>query len=77
MKDKMNLDDVQGKLSRSEMKNIIGGAMACATCSEPNTTMCVSYNPNEKNCQDTGYNSVFCVNTTTGEQVFHDCPQNQ
>jgi hypothetical protein len=69
----LSLASVPGKLSRAEMKQVMGGAMACANCPLPNQTVCVWYNANEKRCTDSGYGSVWCINTNTGEQSFHDC----
>lgn len=72
---KMSLANVQGKLTRAEMKQISGGAMvwACASCFLPNETVCVYYNDATSYCTDSGYGQVFCVNINTGAQNTHSC----
>jgi hypothetical protein len=71
---KISLANVQGKLSRNEMKEINGGTyrMACASCS-PTETVCVWYNDATTHCTDSGYGQVFCVGKNLGEQNTHSC----
>lgn len=57
---KMNLANIQGKLSRTEMKNIMAGSSTCTYgCTDPSKgIMCGSYL-----CFPVGYNCLSCGNS--------------
>lgn len=76
------------KLSRDEMKNVVGGKPAggsttCVTCSDTpgywnqhGNVMC-SANPSGMTCHDTygtGTNGILCSNLNTGEVSYSGCP---
>jgi hypothetical protein len=80
---KMTLENIQGKLTRTEMKNIQGGKTQtfCGGCSNMNGTLfqqsnvvCVSL-PADAICQDLDgqYGLALFCGTTNGDQWEFSC----